>query len=653
MKRLSLIITFLFICHLSGALEFVKIENPDNPENKFGYGSVNYCYYIGKYEITNKEYCDFLNCVATDADPYNLFSPLMQQHFLGGIIRQSTNNGYSYICKEGYESRPAVCVTWMSVIRYINWLHYNADNIENDIPIEQWIKETEGDDIYGAYNTREISENRNKGAIYWLPNRSEWEKAAYYDGNRWLYDTVTADANCFSPVSGWHCQYPHIAQIGESKGPNGTYDQQGNAAEWVENSRGVWKYALGGSVIRPVQFSYCGALEADAPDKAISTFGFRICKTTDDIHPPHLIDRHVLTSKDTIYAPISPHIYVLIGDMNNSGDPLNRYKGSVAYDYYISRTELSNAEYCKFLNSVAVDSDPYQLYNSNMETGVCGGIIRLYNGQRYRYVCKPGWENKPVVYVSYYDIARYANWLHYGRPSGGASIIGTTEGTNKLGAYDTRDFEDVRNGDKALYRKFGIRNKGAKYWIPNEDEWYKAAYYDPTLDGNRKYYNYPTRTDDPPSRDAANYMIDNELSVGAPYFVADVDEYADYASYYGTVQQGGNVWEWTESWQYGIIGNRGLKGGSWSYTAYGLNACNTDPGGINDMSYVFGARLCKSSDEHGWQPYHKPFHQSIYEYIVLLPKSRIIGLTILFGCCVFLLAGLMCYKIFIYICRKS
>lgn len=653
MKNYGSIVLFLLTCQTTMAFDLIKIGHPENPANKFGYGKVNYYYYISKYEITNQEYCEFLNCVASPEDTFMLFSPLMEQHFLGGIIRKGTSKGYSYLCKQGYESCPAVCITWMNAIRYINWLHYNAVNIEKDIPVGQWLKETEGDDLSGAYDTRKIPDSRNKGAIYWLPNRSEWEKAAYYDGQEWTYDTVPSDANCFSPASGWHCKYPHIAQIGKSKGPNDTYDQQGNAAEWVEDSRGTWKLALGGSVIRPKQFSYCGALEADAPDKPISTFGFRICKTTDSIHTPSLINRYAPTAKDTVDNQSLLHQYVLISDINNPGDPLNQYKGAVGYDYYISRTELSNAEYCKFLNSVADDSDPYHLYNNNMETGICGGIIRLTDGQKYRYECKPGWENKPVVYVSYYDIARYANWMHYGCPSGGASIIRTTEGTDKLGAYDTRYFEAVRNGDKAPYRKFGIRNKGAKYWIPNEDEWFKAAYYDPTLNGNRKYYNYPTRTDDPPSRHAANYMVDNELSVGPPYFVTDVDNYADYASYYGTVQQGGNVWEWIESWQYGIIGNRGLKGGSWSYTAYGLNACNTDPGGINDISYVFGARLCKSYGEQGWYPASKPIIQSVYEYIMLLPKSRIVVGIILFACCIIFISILLLHKIFSRLCGKN
>ena len=114
--------------------------------------------------------------------------------------------------------------------------------------------------------------------------------------------------------------------------------------------------------------------------------------------------------------------------------------------------------------------------------------------------------------------------------------------------------------EKKVYKSFGMRNRGALYWIPNEDEWYKAAYYDPTLIGNRKYHDYPTRTSNPPSHKQANYVIQDRLNIGEPFFVANVDSFSDSPSYYGTLQQGGNVWEWLESWQYGNVGVRGLRG---------------------------------------------------------------------------------------------
>lgn len=637
MKRIFSLSLILFAIHSSFAIEFVPIEHPGNIANKYGYGALDYLYYIGKYEVTNAQYCDFLNCVAQKTDSNRLFSPLMQQHFLGGIIRNEKEGCYLYRCKSGYENRPIVGVTWMSAIRFINWLHYNADNIDNEVPLTQWSPQTEGTDIRGAYDTRSIPCKRNKKARYWLPDRSEWEKAAYYDGDIWLNDSLLPKANCFNSQSGWAQPFPHIAEVGLSEGPNGTFDQQGNAAEWIENSTedGVWKLALGGSLIRPKEYAYCGAVEGDDPNKSISTFGFRVCKSMDNCgsgptiirkpSTPPLQIRHANRLLDRLGTT-----YVRVSDPNNSGDPINQYKGSVLYEYYIARTELSNAEYCAFLNAVATIADPYNLFNKNMEIGVCGGIVCVKDSLGVHYVPKPGWENKPIVYISFYDLARYANWMHYGCPNKGVSEMGTTEGSDSQGAYDTRDFEIVRNGMKVPYKNFGFRNVGAKFWIPNEDEWFKAAYYDPTLIGTRKYYNYPTRSNDAPSQDKANYVVDDKLAIGDPWFVADVDSYGSAASYYGTIQQGGNVWEWIESWQYGQIGNRGLRGGSWSYTAFGLNACNTDPGGINDRSYVFGGRLCMAVDESGWHPVSKPFGRSLYELVVLLSPKKIFFMMFIF-----------------------
>ena len=639
-------------------MEFVRIGQTGNPPNRFGYGSVNYEYEIGKYEVTNSEYCRFLNAVAGETDVNNLFSPMMEQHFFGGIIRIATGNSYRYECKPGYENRPVAGVTWMSAIRYVNWLNYNAENIHKGIPLDKWYAETEGNDDTGSYNTSSVPEHRNENAVYWLPNRSEWEKAAYYDKEFWYYG-ISDNANCFNPVTGWAMAYPHMAVVGLSEGPNGTFDQQGNVAEWVESSSGGWKFALGGSAIRPAEYALCGTTEADDPYKSISTFGFRICRAVnvDYDEPVKYPDEFAIPENDktdTIkIIDANGTCYVKISDPGNKGDIVNQYKGAVHYAFYIARTELTNSEYCRFLNAVAVKSDPYGLYNENMGSSVCGGISRTVSADGYAYRCNPGWENKPVVYVHYYDIARYCNWMHFGCPTDGVSEIGTTEGNRNTGAYDTSDFENVRAGRKPPYKSFGKRNEGAKFWIPDENEWYKAAYYDPNLTGGRKYHDYPTMTSDPPGQAQANYMSDNRLAIGPPYYLCDVDSYASAQSYYGTLQQGGNVWEWIESWQYGVVGNRGLKGGSWSYTAFGLNACNTDPGGIDNMSYVFGARICKSCDDSGWHPVPLPLGRRIYETIMLLPKSRILALSMLTALCLISMIVYFIVKNIKRICGKS
>ena len=131
----------------------------------------------------------------------------------------------------------------------------------------------------------------------------------------------------------------------------------------------------------------------------------------------------------------------------------------------------------------------------------CGANIqRTGSSPNYSYSVAADWANRPVNYVSFWDAARFANWLHNGQPTG-AQGPGTTEG----GAY-----HDV--GNQTL---FG-RNAGAKFFIPTEDEWYKAAYHDKTAGLAASYFDYPTGTNAVPGNDIneatnpgnnANYYI--------------------------------------------------------------------------------------------------------------------------------------------------
>ena len=648
MNRLYLILFYLCVVGGVSAMDFVKVGNPDNKYLKSGLGKVSYEYEISVYEVTNDDYCKFLNNVASEKDPYKLFSSIMSDHFWGGILRSWEKDKFVYRVKYGYEHKPVVGVTWNSAVRFINWLHYNSSKLESGVSFSDFVPLTEGDTVFGAYNTEDLDDpkkaviscrTRNTKARYWLPNRDEWIKACFFEGDEWNEKWIAEGANYYDPYEGWRYPYPHIKDVGMGVERSfwGTYDQQGNVAEWLENvMEPTWRLVCGGSLIRPLSYVSVFSYEGDAPDKSISSFGLRVCRSADknfrsvapDVYSETVKADKLEESREVYDKNLG--VYVLCDIPGNVGDCLNQYKGRVNYEFYIAKYELSNAEYTRFLNAVAVDSDPYGLYNLNMGNGVCGGIDRIVNANgTFLYKTKSGWEKRPVCYIGFYDLARYANWLHYGCPDTGKAELGTTEGTSSQGAYDTSDFESVRLGHKSVYPDFGTRNVGALYWIPNENEWYKAAYYDPTRLGIRPYHDYPTRGCNPPRRDEANYMIDNELVVGDPFYVAEVDAYPDAASYFKTQQQGGNVWEWLDSWQYGTVGIRALKGGSWGYTFYGLNACNTDPRGLNDESYVFGGRLCRALTSDGWHPADTPPLILLYEYCMMLSPKKLYMIILL------------------------
>ncbi len=235
---------------------------------------------------------------------------------------------------------------------------------------------------------------------------------------------------------------------------------------------------------------------------------------------------------------------VPVGPPGNTGEVQSQGTfGAVDYGYDIGTYEVTNTEYAAFLNAVdATGTNPNGIYNTSMELDTRGGINfdnLAANGSKYSTKTNMG--NKPVNYVSFWDATRFANWLTNGQGSGGTED----------GVYDLNS-TDVTNNTVTRDMSYGFNTLSAVWAVTSEDEWYKAAYYDPGLNsGTGGYWDYPTQSNSITTADA-NY----NNSVGT---VTDVGTYSGDASFYGTFDQGGNVWEWNDE----IIGSsRGLRGGS-------------------------------------------------------------------------------------------
>jgi formylglycine-generating enzyme required for sulfatase activity len=202
-----------------------------------------------------------------------------------------------------------------------------------------------------------------------------------------------------------------------------------------------------------------------------------------------------------------------------------------------------------------------------------GGITRSGSEGSYTYGVKAGMGSKPVAYVSFWGALRFANWLNNGQPTG-AQDSSTTED----GAYTITE--------QGIYQNSITRNAEATIFLPSEDEWYKAAYFNGT-----SYFDYPAGADAQtvcvlPSGDTGNsancwMVVDGFTDVGA---------YSHSAGPYGTFDQGGNIWEWNETIISGS--NRGMRGGSVFDPSPGALAAwdraKTEPHGV---SYGFGFRV--------------------------------------------------------------
>jgi len=239
-----------------------------------------------------------------------------------------------------------------------------------------------------------------------------------------------------------------------------TYDQSGNIYEWIEAIAGSFRVCRGGYF-------------ASAASELSSAYRLS--------YNPGLNNVGLGLRVGSYSNPYSYNNFQSVGDTNNDVD-VSGY-GNITYSYSINDHAVTNSEYAEFLNSVDQNgTNSNSLFSTAMSSSGRGGIVLTVSAPAgSKYSTKINMDNKPVNYINWYNAARYCNWLHNNKPIGAPSASTTEDGAYTL------------SGNTG----YPSRNVSAKYFILNENEWYKAAYYK-SGSSSAGYWTYATSDNNQP-----------------------------------------------------------------------------------------------------------------------------------------------------------
>jgi hypothetical protein len=304
--------------------------------------------------------------------------------------------------------------------------------------------------------------------------------------------------------------YSNVTTVGSNGGPSayGTYDQSGNCLEWTDGDESSSQYLVW-PPFRPIRGGFflsgppgytsqfvnlnLSPLSISSQDRTIDTVfgrsgfarfaGFRVASAINPLNLPN---------------------FSFVGDINNHNDTSGY--GSVGYIYRIGTYPVTNCEYAAFLNAVDPDGiNPQNIYKNEMNSFVEGGIVFSNTAAKgSKYTTKINMDNKPVILLNWFDCARYCNWLHNGRKYYNTTNSSANAPQNQ-GAYNIGNLDFSTN---AIAVK---KEANAAYWIPTENEWYKAAYY---KGGgiNAGYWLYATQSNNLPVPVQASFTGDGLLN---------------------------------------------------------------------------------------------------------------------------------------------
>jgi hypothetical protein len=172
--------------------------------------------------------------------------------------------------------------------------------------------------------------------------------------------------------------------------------------------------------------------------------------------------------------------------------------GGVNYRYGIGQLEVTVTQWVAFLNTAdPTGGDPHHLYSSTESSsawpkyGQINFTSSVRNGHHYS-VASPAWGDKPYGFANFLRAARFDNSLYNGR------LLSKRASSRGSFRYVTYRVQLSRQTERGMYDLAGARRNGPTrsrktgFVIPSQNEWIKAAYYDPSGGGTYSYWKYPT-----------------------------------------------------------------------------------------------------------------------------------------------------------------
>ena len=281
------------------------------------------------------------------------------------------------------------------------------------------------------------------------------------------------------------------------------------------------------------------------------------------------------------------------------GKPACQQVGAVKYRYGIGHLEVSVKQWVAFLNTVdPTGRNKHHLYSADESSSAWpkyGQINFSSSASRGRHysVASLEWADKPYGFANFLRSARFVNSLCGGRL---LSKHASSDAGFRYVTYRVRLSRKTEHGMYDMTKRAATRSHKSGFVVPSQNEWVKAAYYDPNGGGQYSYWKYPTNpgvfgdgtatapsstTLDPSTGDVTNASTQplatfHASKVPAPSwcpaaagseacstvnpFGIEPTTYAEIyqgslstvgqaktTSPWGTLDQGGNVVEWTDT----------------------------------------------------------------------------------------------------------